>query len=210
MSDPTFEDETPESPAIVIYYSYIGEETTLVEYQSYVSGEVIGISSTIITPATGTTETETTTTQLPPTTGTTTTTITITDTPTTTTGPPAISADQTSPVTVTIYSHLPTQTDSGGGGGGGSSLSSSAKAGIGVGVALGGILFIAVGVIFWFQRRKRRLEDALQESPVITETAIAKGPPYEVDATERRVFELPGKGGAVNQAVENERYELDS
>ncbi|KAL4748037.1 hypothetical protein BDW72DRAFT_196172 [Aspergillus terricola var. indicus] len=122
------------------------------------------------------------------------------------------SADLTSsPVTVTVYSPLPTETDTGGGGGG--SLSSGAKAGIGVGVAFGVIFIVAVGAVSWFRRRKKRSGDyALQEPPVITQTASVKAaPPFELNRTGRQVFELPGKGKVgEHSASENSRYELDT
>jgi hypothetical protein len=214
MSDPISEDDTTIFPtAETNTYTFSGVTTVIVftTWLDALSAQVDGIT---IVGSTGTTRTTITTTEgldETPTTGTTTTTITLTDTPTTTTEPPATSTDPTAPVTVTIYSPLPTQADiSSGGGGGGGGLSSGTKAGIGVGVALGSILLVAVGGIFWFRRRKRRMEDVLRETPVIAPTLGAKEPPYEVDATERRVFELAGKGVAVNRAMENDRYELDT
>ncbi|KAL2798991.1 hypothetical protein BJX66DRAFT_294540 [Aspergillus keveii] len=215
MSDPIAEDDTATFPTIETTTHTFEGGTTILVYTTWIDAQPTEISTTIAS-TTGTTEAATTitdpdpTTIEPPQTGTTTTTIIITDTPTPATQTPETSADQTAPITVTIYSPLPTQTDISSGGGGGGGLSSGAKAGIGVGVALGGALLVAVGVIFWLRRQKRRMEDALQEPPVVAPTLRVKGPPYEVEATERQVFELPGKGGAIHRASDNDRYELDT
>ncbi|KAL4749558.1 hypothetical protein BDW72DRAFT_177914 [Aspergillus terricola var. indicus] len=145
----------------------------------------------------------TTTTEI--TTGTTTTTITITGSHTSYT--PA-DGDPTSPATVTIYSPLPTSRKSG------SSLTTGAKAGIGVGVVLGVLLAILGAIIFLRRYRKSAKggntgRSELDNGP-ISESTKKTNSPAEMEATERRVFELPSKSGLEESGLDRsrERYEL--
>jgi hypothetical protein len=175
-----------------------------------------------------------------PTTGTTTTTITITDdvgyyatetfattmddlgTIETVTGSvPTTSSISFAPsgiTTITVLSPSPISTsassgsESDGGGGGGrdnSGLSTGAIAGVGIGVGLG-VVFLAIGAILIFQRRRRK-EDA-PDGQLMPELGREEGPPIEMRATERRVYELVGKkkvdAAAEMPVGEKPRFEL--
>ncbi|KAL2822754.1 hypothetical protein BDW59DRAFT_163567 [Aspergillus cavernicola] len=106
--------------------------------------------------------------------------------------------------TVTLYSSLPTTTASGGSANG---LSTGAKAGIGVGVSLGAVLII-VGAIFLFRRYQGRRNGGLKATPVSEGTTS----PAEMEATERRVFELSGRNRSQlsPSEVRKEMYELEA
>ncbi|KAL3430045.1 hypothetical protein BDV09DRAFT_179259 [Aspergillus tetrazonus] len=167
------------------------------------------------TSTTETTDPITTTIEI--TTGTTTTTITITDTPSpyatstgtsSTTSDTSTGGDPTFPATVTIYSPLPTSNRSG------NSLTTGGKAGIGVGVALG-VLLVTLGAIIFLRRYRGSAKGGntgrseLDNGP-ISESAKKADSPAEMEATERRVFELPAKSGLAESGPDKsrERYEL--
>ncbi|CBF76064.1 hypothetical protein AN3482.2 [Aspergillus nidulans FGSC A4] len=148
-------------------------------------------------------------------TGTTTTTITITGTPkpyTTSTGTSSTTSDTstdgdpTPQATVTIYSPLPTSNRSG------NSLTTGAKAGIGIGVALG-VLLVILGAMIFLRRYRGSAKGGntgrseLDSAP-ISESANKTDSPVEMEATERRVFELPTKSGLAESGA-NWQYAID-
>jgi hypothetical protein len=116
--------------------------------------------------------------------------------------------DPTSPATVTIYSPLPTSSQ------GGDSLTTGAKAGIGVGVALG-VVLVTLGAIIFLRRYRGSAKGGntgrseLDNGP-IPESANKTDSPVEMEATERRVFELSTKSGLEEPGPDKsrERYEL--
>ncbi|KAL4782573.1 hypothetical protein BJX76DRAFT_358835 [Aspergillus varians] len=107
--------------------------------------------------------------------------------------------------TVTLYSPLPTTTTSSDNANG---LSTGAKAGIGVGVSLGALLIIAGAILFLFRRHQGRRNGGLDATPVSEGTAS----PAEMEATERRVFELPDRNKSRLSPSEapRETHELDA